>query len=112
MRLAEILNEDYNSNLNADLNNILIGAKSSGITQLRPEVVVRQMQRMGYSIDTNSLISMLQDNPVVQNATPTAINLTSDNVNDSDFMQDDNQEHNADKVNSMAQAATSKELKK
>jgi len=76
MRAREILQEDYNQSLQSDLNNLLVGAKASGAQQLNTENIVRQLYRMGYSVDVNSIMSLLNDNPLIMNATPEMITLS------------------------------------
>ena len=104
MRAREILQEDYNANLEADLNNLLIGAKGSGATQLQTQQVVNELQNMGYSVSPVSLMHLLQKNPNVLNATPTMLTLkTSDTVADGNGVSG---QDNAAKVGDMAQSAT------
>jgi len=76
MRAKEILYEDYNQRLESDLNNLLIGAKGSGAQDINPQNIVDQLQGMGYSIDVNSLMNLLQNNPTIMNVTPQSIKLT------------------------------------
>ena len=105
MRAREILQEDYNESLDSDLNNILVGAKGSGATQIDTQAVVDQLYGMGYSIDVNSIIPLLSNNPAVMNATPEMIQLTAPegaSAGGSGDTQD-----NAAKVSDMAQKATS-----
>ena len=107
MRAREILDEDYNQSLASDLNNILIGAKASGIVDIKPDVIVRQMQKMGYSIDTGSLMTLLQDNPTVLNASPENIHMAGPDEAGVGGSVADTQST----VSSLAQTATSKGLK-
>lgn len=76
MRAKEVLYEDYNQRLESDLNNLLIGAKGTGATNIETDQLASQLQGMGYSVDTNSLMSLLQNNPNVMNATPESITLS------------------------------------
>jgi hypothetical protein len=73
MRAREILQEDYNSSLESDLTNLLVGAKANGAQQIKTTDVVNQLYRMGYSIDVNSIIPLLSRNAAVLNATPEMI---------------------------------------
>lgn len=109
MRIREILYEDYNQDLNNDLDNILVSAKAKDINDIDPNVIVRQLQHMGYSIDVGSLITLLQNNPNVQNASPEGIRLTGDDS--SDEFSDDQYEDNKSQVNQLAQQAAQKGLK-
>lgn len=77
MRAREILDEDYNKNLESDLNNILVRAKASGQEELSTEDLVLQISGMGYSVNKNSIMQLLARNPVVLNATPSVVKFTS-----------------------------------
>jgi hypothetical protein len=77
MRAKEILYEDYSQRLDSDLNNLLIGAKGNGAQNIDTQDIANQLQGMGYSVDVNSLMAMLQNNPAVANATPESITLSS-----------------------------------
>jgi len=77
MRAREILDENYNQSLESDLNNLLVGAKASGAQDLDTQDIVLQLSGMGYSVDANSIMSLLARNPMVLNATPSNIRLTS-----------------------------------
>lgn len=104
MRAREILQEDYNANLEADLNNLLIGAKGSGATQVETQKVVNELQGMGYSVNPSSLMHLLQKNPNVLNATPTMLTLkTPETTAGGDGVSG---QDNAAKVGDMAQSAT------
>lgn len=75
MRAREILDEHYNQSLESDLNNILIGAKGSGAQEINTQALVTQLSSMGYSVDANSILYLLSQNPGVLNATPTVVKL-------------------------------------
>jgi hypothetical protein len=77
MRAREILDENYNQSLESDLDNLLVGAKASGAEELNTQDIVLQLNGAGYSIDQNSIMSLLARNPMVLNATPSRIKLTS-----------------------------------
>ncbi len=78
MRARELLQEadNYNQSLESDLENLLVGAKGSGATEVNTNDVVKQLYAMGYSVDSNSIMSLLSRNPSVLNATPQSITLT------------------------------------
>lgn len=77
MRAREIIQEDYNENLESDLNNLLVAAKANGLQQVQTNDIVDQLYSMGYSINVNSLLPLLSENPMVMNATPEMINMTA-----------------------------------
>jgi len=106
MRIREILWEDYNAQLSSDLDNLLVSAKATGVRQIETPVLVSLLQSMGYSIDTDSLLSFAQDNPIVQNATPETIDIFEPGY--SDFDTQDNGEDSEQQVDKMAQTAAAK----
>lgn len=75
MRARELLQENYNESLESDLNNMLIGAKGNGASELSMDDLVFQLQNMGYSVSSHSLMLLLSRNPNVLNATPQSIKL-------------------------------------
>lgn len=101
MRAKEILYEDYNQRLDSDLNNLLIGAKGNGAQDINTQDLANQLQNMGYAVDTNSLMTLLQNNPSVTNVTPDSISLAGPEGAAS--QQDDSAAH----VKDMAQSASS-----
>jgi len=102
MRARELLSEDYNQSLESDLNNILVGAKGSGLTQVDTKDVVKQLYGMGYSVNVNSIIVLLSRNPMVINASPEVITLDDPEVTSAEG----NTKDSADQVADMAQKAT------
>jgi hypothetical protein len=107
MRAREILDEDYNQNLESDLSNLLIGAKGSGAQEINTQDLVAQLTNMGYSIDVNSLMLLLSGNPSVLNATPTTVNMTEPGGD----LGDDPAQDSADKVSNIASKAAKKAIK-
>ena len=102
MRAREILEEDYNQSLSSDLTNLLVGAKGNGTNEVRTQDVVAQLYKMGYSVDVNSILPLLMNNPVVSNATPEMIALTPPEGAEGAGQGEDS----ADQVSDMAQNAT------
>ena len=100
MRAKEFLFEDYNQRLDSDLTNLLVSAKGNGATNIATDALANELQNMGYSVDTNSIIGLLQNNPNVSNATPEEITLTG-----GENAGDQNQEDSAQHVSDMAQDA-------
>lgn len=104
MRARELLDENYNQNLESDLNNLLVGAKGSGAQELNTHDLVLQLSGMGYSVDSNSIMQLLARNPMVLNATPSMIKLTSpEGVNPGSGIEG---QDSAARVGDMAQKAT------
>ena len=103
MRAMEILCEDYNKQLETDVTDLLIGAKASGVSQVSAPKLVQRLQHMGYSVDVNSLVTLLQNNPAILSVTPESITLNVEQQ-----QADNSGEDTAAQVSNMAQKATAK----
>jgi hypothetical protein len=104
MRAREILDENYNQSLESDLDNLLVRAKASGAQEMSTEDLVLQLNGMGYSVSSNSIMQLLARNPVVLNATPSMVKFTSpDGVMPGAGASN---QDNAARVRDMAQKAT------
>lgn len=75
MRAKEILYEDYTERLQSDLANLLVGAKGNGVSTLNTSQLAKELQRMGYSVNNNNIMQLLQNNPNVSSSTPDSITL-------------------------------------
>lgn len=106
MRARELLDEDYNQNLQSDIENLLMVAKGSGSYEVKTQNIVGQLRNMGYAVDQNSIIPLLSSMPSVMNASPESVSLTRPEGNSAGGDFDDPTENSADKVNDMAQKAT------
>ena len=104
MRARELLQEDYNQSLEADVDNMLVGAKGNGATQINMQDLVFQLQNMGYSVSPHSLMTLLMRNPNVLNATAQQVTLKCPE----DAMQPGGAtgQDSAGQVSDMAQKAT------
>lgn len=104
MRAREILQEDYAQDLQTDLTNLLIGAKGAGMSDVSTSNIVRQLDAMGYSVDVNSILALLQDNPAITGATADSITFAS--INNEVNPPAGNTQDNASRVSDMASKAT------
>lgn len=103
MRFVELL-EGYYESLDRDLTDLLAAARARGLETVPIEQVVGQLAAMGHSVDSQSIMGLLNGNPFVQTATPDAIQLkASDEAAVSGDA--DAEEANADRVSQMAQDA-------
>lgn len=101
MRLRDILNEDYSENLDSDLTNLLLNAKSMGHDELKTSDLVRQLRSMGYSsVDMNSIQSLLQNSPAVMSSNDGSISLNAQSP------ETDSGEDSAAKVKQLANKAS------
>lgn len=104
MRAREILEEDYNQNLETDLGNLLVGARAAGAQEINTQDVVSHLENMGYAVNVNSIMGILSRSPLVLNATPTMIRFTPP---EGDFAQQNpSTKDSAAQVSDMAQQAT------
>ena len=103
MRAEEFLQEDYSQKLESDLENLLVGAIGAGAAEISTEKLLDQLNKMGYSVDMNSVMMLLSGSPVVMNATPTIIKFVS---NDQTSKSSGNTGNSAQRVSDMAQKAT------
>ena len=103
MRLSEILREDYNLDLQSDLNNLLVAAMATGARDIKTTDLVKKLQTMGYSIGTNSLISLLANNSSVTNVTPDVVTFSEPSQ---DLGAENPVDDSAEKVKSLAAKAT------
>ncbi len=103
MRARELLDEDYNQNLESDLNNLLINVKGNNVTDIPMQTLVDKLQSSGYSVSPDSLSLLLQNNPIVANVTPDSVQLTPP---ESAAPQGGPTQDNASKVSDMAAKAT------
>jgi len=103
MRAREILDEDYNQSLESDLNNLLIAFKGNGGTEISTQKLADKLQQSGYSVTPDSLMVLLQDNPIVANVTPDIINLVAPEAGQGEAGQT---QDSASQVSDMAQSAT------
>ena len=107
MRLKEFLSEDYNQELQSDLNNVLIAAKGSGATKIQTADLVNQLSGMGYSVNVNSILPLLTGNPSVTNATADEVNISGSDSAPAQGAGGGGTQDNASKVSALAQKANS-----
>ena len=86
MRAREILDEDYSQNLQSDINNLLIAAKGFKAQNIPTQQLVDILASSGYSVTADSVLGLLQNNPIISSATSDEITLAQ-----SDAMPGDNQ---------------------
>lgn len=102
MKIKELLIENYTAELETTLNDILAAAKGQGLDNISTDVLVQQMQSMGYEVSVNSIMALLQDNPFVVSATPDSVDLEP--VDGAGVMGDEDTSANSeDRVDQMAQ---------
>ena len=103
MRAREILDEDYNQSLESDLNNLLIAFKGNNGQELSTQKLADKLRQSGYSVTPDSLMVLLQNNPIVANVTPEMISLVPPETGGPQAGQT---QDSASQVSDMAQSAT------
>ena len=74
MRAWELL-ENEQTDFEADLEDLLIAAKASGLTEVEVDIIVDQLNSMGHSVTPDSLVSSLESQELefIKNATLNSI---------------------------------------
>lgn len=94
--------ENYTQELEMCLNDLLASAKGRGLDQISTDFLVKQMSDMGYEVNQNSILTLLQNNPFVVSATPDIVDLEQQDA--AGVMGDEGTEVDSeDKVDQMAQ---------
>lgn len=97
MRALEVLYEDYADRLTTDLNNLLVAAKANGAPKISTRDLVVSLQKTGYSVTPASIVTLLQNNPNITNASPEEISLTAaEGQPAANDQEDDSEDHVSD----------------
>lgn len=103
MRAREFINEDYTQDLESTLNNLLTGVKGNGVSRVPTTKLVNKMQQSGFSVSIDSLMLLLQDNPMVSNVSQEFVELEAP---DSSIDPTGQTQDSASQVSDLAQSAT------
>lgn len=68
---------NYSEDLMSDLNDMLAAAKGEGITKIATPKLVQRLVSMGYSVNDQSILELLNGNPFVASADETQTTLGS-----------------------------------
>ena len=108
MRLKELLIiESIVSKEESDLTDILALAKAHGITSIPTKTLVNTMVGMGHNVNNNSILSLLKNNPYVENATVDTVTLKTD-----DLSAVSNGNDGESSITKLAQQTAEKDIKK
>jgi carbamoylphosphate synthase small subunit len=102
MRIFDLFETGTLEQLKADLNNLLLNLSSSGLYELDTRKIVSHLNDMGHGLSPQSIMPILNDNPIVGSSTEEKIILKSEM---SDEVVSTNDE---DKVEKMAIDAAKK----
>jgi hypothetical protein len=106
MRARELLDEDYNQNLNSAIGNVLEFAKAREMTEIPMDALVSKLQASGFSVSPGSLMTLLQGNVMVTNVTPDSVTLDSGEAGPLPSQDQDQGQDSAEHVSDLAQDAT------
>lgn len=98
MRLYEILSESVKNKMEADVKGLLLSLKASHGDQIPTNVLIKQMNALGYSMTKDSVVPFLTQLPMVQSADTSVVNIGNEdeitqgeeNMDDSDQLTMDN----------------------
>ena len=107
MRLKEI-QESYISNLRTDVLNLLIRLVAKGDNEINTDSMADELNKMGHSVNPNSLADLVKDMPMVKSINRDKITLKP-NSNLTQFSKDATMD-NAKKVDKLAKKTIDKNL--
>jgi len=112
MRMYELFEDvtSYSTELDTAISDMLLYLKANNIESISTRQLVKSLNDEGYNVTIQSVISALENNPLVQVATVDSITVaTTDSVSASGSL--DSKQDNREKVQAMAQKAADKEIK-
>ena len=106
MKVSALLQEkaNYDAQLMGDINAYLISLKANDITSIQMDMMVRELNGMGYTVDAESMVNLLGNSKYVSKVTTDTI----------DLVHQTNNTDNADKdsVRKLAVKTAKKKVKK
>ena len=106
MKVSALLQEkaNYDAQLMGDINAYLISLKANDIPSIQMDMMVRQLNGMGYTVDAESMVNLLGNSKYVSKVTTDTI----------DLVHQTNNTDNADKdsVRKLAVKTAKKKVKK
>ena len=100
MREADLLESNYTDDLRAEVMTLLAMVSAKGITEIRTQNLLNDLEEQGYAVDADSLMSLLDDMNIVSNASEESIKLSTSDADPMVGMDTDKIE--ADRVNALA----------
>ena len=102
MRAWELLVEYVESTFDSALEDLLIAAKASGITEVEVDSIVDQLNAMGHSVTPDSLVSAIEDHEhehsFIKNATLNTITFKDHPMDDEGGEEWEDEEVDAEKL--------------
>lgn len=78
MRLNQLIKEtSYMENLKDDVINLLIISSSVGMNKIKTKYLVKDLVNMGYEVDNNTILSLLNDIDIVTDANDDIIKISA-----------------------------------
>ena len=110
MRARELLRESgYLNELQTEVNNLLTMLKANDMYEIKLDMLVAKLQEMGYSVSSESLLGMLQGNPIVDHIDGDTVALQNPE-GDMAGGDENSAEENQKAVAQLAQNAASKDM--
>lgn len=75
MRLRQLVENDYTSELEDTIVNLLTAISAEGLDTIDTEQLILDLQQQGFSINKNSLFSILNDLPIIVSANDDTISI-------------------------------------
>lgn len=107
MKIKDIIVEAHRNQVESDLNNILMKAKAHGKTELSTIGLVKSLLRLGYTVSVESLLGLLEENPMVDSATTSSVSIATP---EHDMSDDQEKEQGERTVQQMATDTAHKEI--
>jgi hypothetical protein len=79
MKVSALLQEkaNYDAQLMGDINAYLISLKANDIPSIQMDMMVRELNGMGYTVDAESMVNLLSNSKYISKVTVDAIELDS-----------------------------------
>lgn len=84
-----VLESKYIDNLKDDIINMLSMAKSRGIDKIKTQMLIRDLKDIGYEIDKEPLVSLLNDIDIVSSSDDNFIQINGFETDDTNDDEDD-----------------------
>jgi hypothetical protein len=110
MRYRELVEMNYSENLRDEIITLLAMVRSDGITEISTANLLKDLTGMGYAINIDGLLMILDDIEIVSTASKETISISTSDTNM--MVGDDAEEIEADKVDSLATKNATKDIGK
>ena len=106
--LVERRQETHSQELRDEAINLLIAAQAQGVRTIEPLQLIKSLKDVGYTINLETLIDLLQNEPLIQKITPQEIVVST---GDDYYVDADEKEKDDNKISKMAMNQVKKDIK-